>query len=225
MASRDEAGREVSGRLARLREGAERLELVCSAAAQGLGAVGLLALGGCGALALLPADRWPGPLDPARLPVYAAISLLVASLVGWGIVQQGMVRLRQGLGPVLGGLVFVVLPLLCEGVGLLAARGLLEPAAWPGADALAPVIRWYSPVLVAATLVAYGTWKARPRQPGRLGRGLGLALVVTPYALLLASLTFGVSAPWLQGPLGQALESLGGGALAAQLVLAFLVAA
>ncbi|MCW8137568.1 MAG: hypothetical protein KIT58_01540 [Planctomycetota bacterium] len=225
MAGHDDAQRGVSGRLTRLREGAERVELLCSAIALWLGGAGLLALAACAGLALLPEDRWPDALDPRRLPVYAAVSLLAASLVGWGIVQQGMVRLRQGLGPLVGGLVFVALPLLCEGTTALAARDVLDPLTWPGGPVLAPVMRWYSPVLVALTLVAYGTWKARPRQPGRLGRGVGLALVVTPYALLMASLTFGVSAPWLQGPLGEALEALGGGALAAQLVLAFLVAA
>lgn len=215
----------VSGALQRVQVHAERLEVASQVLAIWGGGAGLVALAACGALALLPAERWPAALDPDRLPTYVVLSVVVASLAGWGIVQQGMMRLRQALGPIVGGLLFVLLPIVCGGLDLLVAHDLVDLSTWPGDPWLGPVVRWYSPVLVAVTLVAYGTWKARPRAPGRLGRGLGLALVVAPYALLMASLTFGVDAPWLNGPLGEAVEELGGGALAAQLVLAFLVSA
>lgn len=215
----------MSDALARVQAGAERLESLSAAVAIWGGGLGLIALAACGVLALVPPEGWPGLLDPDRLATYTVLSLAWASLLGWGIVQQGMVRLRQGLGSVGGGLLFVVLPLVCGLLDFLAAREVVAPADWSGGEVVAPVIHWYPPALVAVTLVAYITWKSRPREPGRLGRGLGLALVVTPYALLMASLTFGVSAPWLQGPLGDAFDELGGGALAAQLALAFLVAA
>lgn len=220
-------GREnrVSEALARVQAGAERLESVTQVIAIWGGALGLVALATCGVLALLPPEGWPSFLDADRLAIYTVLSLAWASLIGWGVVQQGMVRMRQGLGSVGGGLLFVLLPLACGLLDFLAAREVVEPATWSGGPVVAPLIHWYPPALVAVTLVAYVTWKSRPREPGRLGRGLGLALVVTPYALLMASLTFGVSAPWLQGPLGDALDELGGGALAAQLALAFLVAA
>lgn len=215
----------VSAALHKVQAGAERLERASQALALWGGGLGLAGLAACGVLALLPEERWPGALDPDRLPTYAVVSVVVASLAGWGIVQQGMVRLRQGLGPLIGGLFFVLLPIVCGAVDLLAGYEVVDPATWPGAPWVGWFARWYAPALVAVTLVAYGTWKARPREPGRFGRGLGLALVVAPYVLLMASLTFGVDAPWLRGPLGDAVEELGGGALAAQLVLAFLVSA
>ncbi len=215
----------VSAALHKVQAGAERLEAASAALALWGGGLGIAALVACGVLALLPPERWPGLLDPDRWSTYLVVSVVVASLAGWGIIQQGMLRLRQALGPVVGGLLFVVLPVVCGALELLAGNDVVDLSTWPGSPWLGHLVRWYSPGLVAATLVAYGTWKARPREPGRFGRGLGLALVVAPYVLLMASLTFGVDAPWLNGPLGDAVEELGGGALAAQLVLAFLVSA
>lgn len=215
----------VSAALHRVQVGAERLEAASQALALWGGGLGLAALAACGVLAVVPPERWPGLLQPDRLSTYVVLSVVIASLAGWGIVQQGMLRLRQALGSVVGGLLFIVMPVACGAVDLLAAHEVVDPSTWPGSPWVGHLARWYSPGLVAATLVAYVTWKARPREPGRLGRGLGLAVVCTPYVLLMASLTFGVDAPWLKGPLGDAVEELGGGALAAQLVLAFLVAA
>lgn len=215
----------VSAALQRVQAGAEKLENASQALALWGGGLGLAAIAACGMLALLPAERWPGALDPDRLPTYAVASVVVASLAGWGIVQKGMIRLRQALGPVVGGLLFVLLPTVCGAVDMLAAYEVVDPTTWPGSPWVGLVARWYSPGLVAATLVAYVTWTARPREPGRFGRGLGLALVVAPYVLLMTSLTFGVHATWLEGPLGDAVEELGGGALAAQLIIAFLVSA
>jgi hypothetical protein len=188
-----------------------------------VGAAGLVALGACGVLALLPAADWPAALDRARLPRHAALALALASLLGWGVVQQGTERLRDACGRVVGGLVFALLPLLLGLVDTLAGHDVVHPTTWPGQPWVPLVIRWYSPIVVAVTLVAYLTWKARPHEPGRLGRGVGLVVVVAPYVVLMMSLTFGVHAPFLDDALRDALEDLGGGALAVQLALAFVV--
>lgn len=217
--------RKESSALERVQEGAEKLERTAQWIAIRGGAVGLVGLVVCGGLALLPPEQWPEWLDRSKLAHHAVLCLALGSLVGWGIVQQGTIRLRKACGPVPGGLIFALLPLVTGTIEFLRGRDLVDPASWEHGEVVAPLIRWYAPVLVAVTLVAYVTWQARPREAGRFGRGLGLSLVVAPYALLMASLTFGVSAPWLQGPLGEAFADLGGGALAAQLVLAFLLSA
>lgn len=191
-------------------------------AALAIGALGMVALIGCGILTLIPAERWPVPITPDQLPVVASISLVCASLIGWGCMQRGLASMRETVGWTIGGWIFVLLPICCAGIVLAANHGHLEPRTWPGAPWTLRFLHAYPAVLVVLSLAVYlgGQWR-RAKGEDRGVRRAGAVALVLPYAALLATLVFGMESPLISDSLSNALESLGEGAVVLQLALAF----
>ncbi len=196
-----------------------------------IGAVGLMALAACGALAAVPEDHWPEALDPDLLPIYSTVSLAAASMLGWGCMQRGMGRMRARIGWRVGGWVFVLLPVLC-GALVLADGRLAELAEWPRGRELALFARYYPPALIVLALVVFFLAELRggdarereQRGPGWQRAGWSL-LLIGPYVLLMLTLVLGSEAPWLSEPLQDTLEELGAGAIVLQVAIAYFVSA
>jgi hypothetical protein len=188
-------------------------------AARVAGAAGIAMLAGCGVLAATPREEWPAWLSPERLPVYVMVSLAVASLLGWTFVSDGQSRIRRRLGARVSLWAFVVLPISFAilglvGAGPVSAVGGPAPSHW-----FWRVVRWYGPVLVVVSLVAFLTWKSR----GRYGRGAWFVLLITPYAALFADLVLHLRVAALEEAHGTAVRALGSWAVTLQLALAFFV--
>lgn len=196
-----------------------RFQAFIRPAARVAGAIGVAMLVACGALAATPADGWPAALDPGRLPVYAMISVAVASLLGWTFVNDGQNRIERRIGRSASLVAFVVLPIAFAIAGFVgAARA--EPIGGPGRGHwFWSVVHWYGPVLVVASLASFLSWKSR----GRSGRGILFALLVAPYAALLAYLVFGLTVPGIDEAHHATLGALGSWAIALQLALSFFV--
>lgn len=186
-----------------------------------VGAIGMAGLIACLVLLVLPAERWPGVLDPNQLPIYMTLSLVASSLLGWGCMQSGLGRMRGAVGWTVGGWLFVLLPLVCAVLTVLGAADVLALDTWPGAPWSERLIRWYPPGVVFASLGVY-VW-TQLRKPGedRLARNMGSIALVLPYVALLATLVLGVESPLLSESLRDAVESLGSGAIVVQVVLAY----
>lgn len=185
-----------------------------------LGAVGLTALLGCLAVWILPEGSRPDQVDADELAFATVLSLLFASLLGWGCMQKGIGRIRRTIGWTVGGWCFVGLPMACALFGLLANKGYVDPDAVGGESALL-FARWYPPGLVAAGLLAYVTNKTRVGENGQSQRGVYFTLLVAPYALLMAFLIFKFEAPWLDDSFEDTIHGLGEGAVVAQVALAY----
>lgn len=189
-----------------------------------VGWLGMAGLAVCAGLAVIDEEHWPDALDPDRLPYYAVVSLVAASLIGWGCMQLGVRRVRGLVGQRLGGWLFVLAPLACAVLVLLQVREVVDMTRWPGAEVLVPLTRWYPPALVALGLVSYVTRRVGDdRAPGRLERGGWLLLLLAPYVAITAHVVGRVDVPWLAASLEETLEELGTAALAVQLVLAYFV--
>ncbi len=201
----------------------ERLNAFLLPIAWWTGVAGLVALALSGALWLLPAERWPAALDPDHLPVYLTVSLVLASLLGWGCMLQGLARVRRAVGWRVGGWLFVLLPLGCAVAGALDVHGVIALDDLPGAPWAARALRWYPPLVVSLALVVYVALKARPRDEGRFERAAWFTAVVAPYALLIATIALGVEASWLEGPVADTVDELGSWAIVLQVVLAYFV--
>jgi integral membrane sensor domain MASE1 len=134
--------------------------------------------------------------------------------------QKGLGRMRRTVGWTVGGWLFVGLPMACAAYGFLAGAGYVDPAGL-GGDTGVLFARWYPPGLVAASLLAYVTAKARVGHEGQSKRSAYFTLLVAPYALLMAYLIFKFEAPWLDDSLEDSIHALGEGAVVAQVALAF----
>lgn len=190
-----------------------------------IGCAGLAALGACGVLWALPPRDWPAVLDPDRLAFYVLASLAVASLTGWGCLQEGQTRLGEALRGGSGVVFLAVLPLACAIARFALGRGwvcLDEVAGGVWIDAF---IRWYPPLVMAVALGAFLTWKSRDRSRVRWGRGAAFFVAVTPYVLITGYLVTGIRVPWVEDAMADSLESLGAGALALQLAVGYLTGA
>jgi hypothetical protein len=186
------------------------------------GCLGMLALALCGILWCLPEERWPAALDPDRLPFYLMLSLLFASLLGWGCMQKGLSKLRKSVGWTVGGWLFVGAPLVCAAFLLTLKQGALgdpDDSTWLGL--FGTVAYWYPPCLVASALFAYVTNRSRLGEQGRFERGFWFTLLVAPYALLMAYLIIGFHNPWIDERLQSTIHELGSGAIVAQVALAY----
>jgi hypothetical protein len=186
-----------------------------------LGILGMLALVGCGVFWALPDDKLPDALNEAGLPYLTMVSLLFASLLGWGCMQKGLGRMRRGIGFGLGGALFVGLPMACAAVLLVHAHTDVDVTDWGGGTMLLGMARWFPPCLIMLALAAYVTGKSRIKDEGRFERGFWFTLLVAPYALLMAYLVFGLDAPYLNDHLQDAIHDLGSGAIVAQIALAY----
>jgi hypothetical protein len=184
-----------------------------------LGVVGLGMLVGCAVLWRTPAERWPPSLDPGLLPVYAMISLSVASLLGWTFVNDGQTRIRRKIGPRPSLVLFVILPISFAiagfvGAARFAAVGGPAPSHW-----FWSVVHWYGPVLAASSLYAFLSWKSR----GRFARGAWFGILIAPYVLLLALLVFGLPITSIDAARHATLRALGTWAVALQFALGYFV--
>ncbi len=198
----------------------ERVDAVLRPGARVVGALGAASLLACAVLWTTSDERWPPGVRRHDLPVVAFGSLLAASLLGWSFLSDGQKRVRRGVGRPVAAALYLVLPIA------LAALSLVGPTRMgaiggPGPEhVLWTALRWYGPVLVSLTLVAFLRWKSR----GRTGRGLWFAALAAPYALLLLYFAMGVRLLPLSEPLERTLASMGAWALALQLALAYFVA-
>lgn len=185
-----------------------------------LGGLGMTALLSCSVLWLL-GDNRPEQVETDGLLAATVVSLLFASLLGWGCMQKGLGRMRRKLGWALGGWFFVGLPMACALLGLAAAKEWAPVEDWGGGPALLVFARWYPPTLVFASLLAYVTASSRVGEKGSKQRGFYFSLMVSPYALLMAYLVFQFEAPWLDDHLEETIHSAGEGTVVAQVALAY----
>lgn len=196
-----------------------RVEAVVRPAARVAGFAGVALLAGCGLLWMTPAPDWPASLEPSHLPIYALISLSVASLLGWTFVEEGQKRIVRRLPRGVALAAFVVLPIAFAILGFVGAARVARfggplPSHW-----IWKLVHWYGPVLVVTNLAVFLAWKSR----GRTGRGLAFALLVAPYAVLFAYLVFGVHVAAIDDAHHATMATLGSSAVALQLALAFFV--
>jgi hypothetical protein len=199
----------------------ERLNKGLLPVAYVLGALGMTALLFCSVLWLMPEGTRPDQVDPDELLAATVVSLLFASLLGWGCMQKGLGRMRRKLGWTLGGWLFVGLPMCCALLGLAAAKEWAPVNEWTAGPALLAAARWYPPFLIFASLFAYVTASSRVGEEGSKKRGVYFTLMVSPYALLMAYLVFQFEAPWLDDHLEETIHSAGEGAVVAQVALAY----
>jgi hypothetical protein len=186
--------------------------------ATAVGWIGVAALLVCALLAVLPSAAWPAGLARDRLPVWATLSLVAASLLGWSFMQEGQARIERRTGRRWALVLFVFLPIAATFVTFVEQHGAPDAATraeWSGTFWLA---RWYSPAAIVASLASFLASK-----PRRGNRRAAYALLLLPYAVLVATLLFGFRFPWLDEPLRRTLGSLGAGAVALQLILAWFV--
>lgn len=189
------------------------------------GWAGIAALATCAALRWAGPAEWPLGLRPERLPVYATVALVAASLLGWAFMQEGQARIERRAGRRLGFVLFVALPLLATALTLADDHAPLRPETRAGWQTAFWIARWYTPAAVVASLWAFLAGRLRGRPAGRAARAAGYGALLAPYAVLLAALVFGFRFPWVAEPLHETLRTLGGGAAAVQLVLAWFVGA
>lgn len=203
----------------------KRLDETVRPFATAVGWAGVVALAVVSVLPLLPREDWPFGLVPERHAVYATVTLVAASLLGWAFMQEGQSRLERAVGRGWALTLFVFLPLAAAVAGIVEDRAELAPetrAAWSGTFAVA---RWVSPAIVVASLVAFFTKKAVRSRGVHVPRALGYGLLLAPFVVLLCALVFGFRFPWIDASLHETLGALGGGALAVQIVLAWFVGA
>jgi hypothetical protein len=202
----------------------ERLNKLLLPVAWVIGALGIGALLACVLLRYLPEEQWPSSLDPDAWAFYTLVSLVSASMLGWGCMQMGMKRVRRLVGWRPGGVLLVLLPIVCVIVSQLIAHEVLVTEAWPARDRVATMLRWYPPGVVALSLVAFLAGelvRGRDEDGRRLGHGLLMAtFLVLPYAILMASL-FGVAQEFVDLPITDTLHELGTWAVVLQIVLAY----
>ena len=184
-----------------------------------LGVVGLGMLAGCIVLWTTNLEQWPAWLEPSLLPVYAMISLSIASLLGWTFVSDGQTRIRRKIGKQTSLVAFVILPISFAilgfiGAARLAAVGGPSPSHW-----FWGVVHWYGPVLAVASLWSFLSWKSR----GRFSRGVWFGILIAPYAILLALLVFGLRLTALDEAHHATLRALGTWAVALQFTLGYFV--
>ncbi|MGE0710301.1 MAG: hypothetical protein AB7N76_13695 [Planctomycetota bacterium] len=191
-----------------------------------VGILGCAALVGCGVLYLTPSEAWPMQLNQAQLPVYATFSLVAGSLLGWGCMQKGMIRMREVIGWTVGGWLVVLLPLACAGAVFLDAHGYLTLASAPGAPWTARFARWYPSALIVLSLLVHlaGQWRKTEGEDRALRRSLAVALML-PYCVMLGVFEFGLESPLLSDQLRRAVASLGSGAIVLQLALLYFLSA
>ena len=203
----------------------ERLNKLLLPVAWLVGAAGTSLLVVCFLLRYIPEENWPRQLDPAHWTRYALLCLVCSSLVGWGCMQQGLGRLRRMIGWKPGGVILVLVPILCVGVSQLLARELLVADDWPERERVVMLLRWYPPGVVGVSLVVFLL--------GELGKGFddegrrrGLAplwalALVLPYAFLMASL-FGLTGEdTVSLPIADTLHEAGTWAIVLQVTMAW----
>ncbi len=188
-----------------------------------VGWFGMFALIALGMLWLLPREQWQHVLPPDRLATCTVIALLFASLVGWSYVNQGEDRIRRRIGKQANLVAFVVVPIACLLAELLARPISDATGMHPPHHPFWVFVRWYPPALIVLSAAVFMLWKSKPRKRVYFDRGVGYAVLLTPYALLFAYMVVGVYVDWLDRSLHETLAPAGGYAIAIQLVMAYFV--
>lgn len=195
-----------------------------------IGWAGTLALMACGALYAGQDEFWPEQLwfGPSELPRIAMISSVAASLLGWGCMQQGLARIREGLGWRLGGWVLILLPTVCVALEVMVQRDMLELGEWVDPRYvpepwLRTFIRWFPAAVVIGSILAFLDEKVRTKDAIYLGKGVWYAWLVTPYVLLLGGLAFHLRHPWMDAQLQETAEVMGFGVLGLQILLVYFI--
>lgn len=195
--------------------------------AQAAGWAGVVALAACFALRGAPAEDWPFGLGPRDFPVCATVSLVAASLLGWSFMQEGQARIERSLGRGPSLALFVFAPLAAAAAGWAEHRADLAPATRAAWSAWFVAAKWYSPAVVVAGLAAFFARRTVRGSGVSVRRALWYGALLLPYAALLSALVFGIRFPTPDGALDatlrETLGSLGGGAVALQIVLAWFV--
>ena len=151
------------------------------------------------------------------------VSLVAASLLGWTYVQLGQARIERGIGRRAGLWTFAILPVVAAGIGWLETSRFVSPEFRADGAAVFSVARWWGPGVALARLLAFLTSRALRGNRLRAGRGVVFCVLLLPYAALLATLVFRVPLPIVAEPLRETLRTLGSGAVALQLALAWFV--
>lgn len=179
----------------------------------------------CGLLWLLPEDSWDGvlALKANSLPLYTLVALLMASLLGWRLVNLGEDRLKRNFGTHVNLVLFVILPVGCILAELLqrqvtSATGMQQPnhSFWL-------FVRWYPITLICVSATVFLMWKSRPRKRVYFDRGIGYAVLLTPYALLFAFLELGLRMDWLNTNLQETFSAAGQYTVAMHLIVAYFI--
>ena len=219
------ARRALEERLKRVQRTRERLQSGFAPVAWCIGWLGIAGLGLCAVLTWAPERFHPRFLSADHLSanrsVYWIASLVASSFLGWTCIQAGVEHLRQRFGRHLGGLLFVVLPLVSLVLVELQHRGWADIERWPKGALVLRIALWLPPAVILTSLVAYLADHSRTYGRIRLGRGLWTSFLVLPYAVLMALLVFHLPVPLVGEHWQSALRELGSGALFVQLTLAF----
>ena len=184
---------------------------------------GLLLL--CGLLWLLPIETWDGvlALQADRLPLYTLIALLMASLLGWRLVNFGEDRLKRNFGRHVNLVLFVILPVACILAEWLQAHVTDATGMQPPNHPFWLFVRWYPIVLISVCAVVFLLWKSRPRKRVYFDRGVGYVILLTPYALLFAFLELGLRLDWLDTHMRETFSAAGQYTIALQLIVAYFI--
>lgn len=184
---------------------------------------GLLVL--CGLLWLLPRDAWDGvlALKARSLPLYTLVALLMASLLGWRLVNLGEDRLKRNFGKQVNLVLFVILPIGCILAELLQSHVADSTGMQPPDHPFWLFVRWYPIALICVSAGVFLMWKSRPRKRVYFDRGVGYVMLLTPYALLFAFLELGLRMDWLDTHLRETFSAAGQYTIALQLVVAYFI--
>ncbi len=191
------------------------------------GWVGAAGFALCGLLWLAPQSAWDGTLGlrASQWPVYAIVTLVAASLLGWSFVNIGQDRLEKRIGRGLSALCFVVLPLFCLANTLWPAAMTSEIGTDHRHHPVWLFVRWYPPLVTMTCAGVFLAWKSKPRKRVYLDRALGFAVLLAPYAILFAVMELGVHLDWLDESRRRTLDALGSAAIVLQIVVAFFISA
>jgi hypothetical protein len=188
-----------------------------------VGWVGMGALALVGLLWLLPVESWSPPLNPAHLHAYTLGAISAASLVGWSFVNQGEDRIRDRVGKHVSLAAFVILPVACTVAGFFPAQVESATGANPPAHPLWLFVRWYPPALIMLSASVFLARKSKPRKYVYARRAVAYILLLAPYALLFAYMTFGPFVDWVDGPMHETLAAAGVFAIALHLAFAYFI--
>lgn len=185
-----------------------------------------VAAGWCGVAGLLwlawlsrqPSGDWPFGMERARLAVYVTVALVMASLLGWSFMQQGQAKIERRIGRGAALWLFGILPVAAAAITLADQHLAIPDAERAEWSTVFLVARWYSPAAVVASLWMFLEGKSR-RAPQF---ALHLALLL-PFAALLGAVVFGFHVPFVDESLRETLRTLGAGAIALQILLAWFV--
>ena len=219
--SRRRAGGRSGGPLRAFEQAAtlpRRLDAKVEPVAAAIGWVGVVAIAALAVLAFLPDDTWPFGMERARLPIYGTIALVLASLLGWTFMQNGQARIERRIGRRASLWAFAILPLVAAIVTFAVEHAFVAGATHGTWSVVVLTARWYAPTAVVVSVAAFLSAKS-----GRRRTLLVYVALLAPFGALVLALVFGFRLPFIDASLHETLRSLGSGAVALQILLAWFV--